>query len=151
MRLTFKPNRGRQWTAVCLTAAACVLAQCGHAPSSAGPRLAPTQPNRTSPLAESMRHLDAELVGFRTRFLEGDGEWAGATFTEFDLNDLAPTDSSLLVEGYKALAMAFEQRIADFNAHPDAASYSMVVSGCISCHQKACPGPLERIAKRELP
>ena len=48
-------------------------------------------------------------------------------------------------------AMAFEQRIADFNAHPDAASYSMVVSGCISCHQKACPGPLERIAKRELP
>ena len=59
------------------------------------------------------------LVGFRTRFLEGDGEWAGRRFYGVStLNDLAPTDSSMLVEGYKALAMAFEQRIADFNAHP---------------------------------
>ncbi len=128
-----------------------VWSQCGTAPSSSGPRLAPVQPNRTSPLAESMRQLDEELVDFRTRFLDVGGEWQGAAFTEYDLNDLAPTDSSMFVDGYQALAIAFEKRIADFNAHPSDDAYSMVVSGCISCHQKACPGPLERIAKRKLP
>ena len=45
----------------------------------------------------------------------------------------------------------FSLQIADFNAHPNPDSYSLVVTGCISCHQKACPGPLERISKRELP
>ncbi len=64
----------RPWTVIGLMLTAVVLARCGTAPSSA-PQLAPTQPNRTSPLAASMRYLDAELVGFRTRFLEGDGDW----------------------------------------------------------------------------
>ena len=148
---TMKPAKHvRAWTVIGLMLTAVVLARCGTAPSSA-PQLAPTQPNRTSPLAASMRYLDAELVGFRTRFLEGDGDWTGAAFTEVDLNNLAPTDSSMLVDGYQALAIAFEKRIADFNAHPNPDSYSSVVTGCISCHQKACPGPLERISKRELP
>jgi len=151
MPAQFPSNSCRQWTVICLAAGAMVLARCGTSPSSAGPRLAPTQPNRTSPLAESMRHLDAELVGFRTQFLGQVGDWDGAAFTEFDLNDLAPTDSSMLVDGYQALAIAFEKRILEFNDHPNSEAYSSVVSGCISCHQKACPGPLERIAKRELP
>jgi hypothetical protein len=143
--------RSRHWTAVVMAAFVLVSSQCGNAPTSEGPRLAPTQPNRTSPLAESMRQLDAELVDFRTRFLDVGGEWDDAAFSVYDLNDLAPTDSSMFVDGYQALAIAFEKRIADFNAQPSGATYSLVVSGCISCHQKACPGPLERIAKRKLP
>lgn len=128
------------------------LAQCGEGASceGGGPNLAPLQPNRSSELAEAMRQLDAELVSFREDHLAGDG-WEGKAFTEYDLNALAPTDSSMFVDGYKAFAMAFHAHVAAFNVNPGADTYMGVVNGCTSCHQKACPGPLERIAKRELP
>jgi hypothetical protein len=134
-----------------LVTAVILMAQCGPTRGKAEPKLAPVQPNRTSELAEAMRQLDAELVVFRDRFLEGDKRWAEASFTEYDLNDLAPTDSSMFVEGYTAFAMAFHKRVSDFNRAPGPETYAGVVSGCESCHQKACPGPLERIAKRQLP
>ena len=129
-----------------------VLVRCGRSESceGAGPKLAPLQPNRSSELAEAMRQLDAELVSFREDHLAGDG-LDGKAFTEYDLNALAPTDSSMFVDGYKAFAMAFHAHISAFNANPGAETYMGVVNGCTSCHQKACPGPLERIAKRELP
>lgn len=130
------------------------LARCGaDAESCEGrdSRLAPVQPNRSSALAEAMRQLDAELVEYRDVLLSDAPSLDGAAFTVYDLNDLEPTDSSMFVEGYTAFAMAFHQRIADFNASPGADTYVGVVNGCTSCHQKACPGPLERIAKRELP
>ena len=128
------------------------LVRCGSSESceGAGPKLAPLQPNRSSELAEAMRQLDAELVSFREDHLAGD-PWDGKAFTEYDLNALAPTDSSMFVDGYTAFAMAFHAHIAAFNADPDADTYMGVVNGCTSCHQKACPGPLDRIAKRELP
>ena len=127
------------------------LVRCGSSESceGAGPKLAPLQPNRSSELAEAMRQLDAELVSFREDHLAG-ADWDGKAFTEYDLNALAPTDSSMFVDGYKAFAMAFHAHIAAFNADPGADTYMGVVNGCTSCHQKACPGPLERIAKREL-
>ena len=137
-------------TALVLSAAVFMLSRCA-AESSSGPQLAPLQPNRSSELAASMRHLDAELVAIRTRITDGDGDWTGAALTEYDFNALAHTDSSMFVEGYTAFALAFHKRVADFNVAPGPDTYAGVVSGCTSCHQKACPGPLERIAKRELP
>lgn len=128
-----------------------VLAQCTPGEGQPHKKLAPVQPNHTSELAEAMRQLDAELVVFRDRFLEGDKSWSEAAFTEYDLNNLTPTDSSMFVEGYTAFALAFHKTVSDFNRAPGPDTYSGVVSGCESCHQKACPGPLERIAKRRLP
>lgn len=135
---------------VCLAGVA-LLSQCGGAPSAPAPRLAPLQPNRSSDLAEAMREADGELVHLRQAFLEEGADWAGTQLTVHDFNALMPTDSSMLVDGFQALAMAYQKRVLDFNAAPSAAAYSAVVTGCLSCHQKACPGPLERIAKRELP
>ena len=57
----------------------------------------------------------------------------------------------MLVEGFRALTMAFERHVAEFNAAPDAEKYQSVVGGCEACHLRSCPGPLERIAKRTLP
>jgi len=41
-------------------------------------------------------------------------------------------------------------KLEAFNAQPSADTYSEVVSGCLSCHMRACPGPIERINKRLL-
>jgi len=113
------------------------LVQCaggGEAPPSA-PRLAPAQPNVSSELALSMRDLDAELVSIRERLIAGE-DIADARFTEHNFLELAPTDSSMLIEGFQAFTMA---------------KYEAVVGGCEACHMRSCPGPLERIAKRTLP
>lgn len=129
---------------------ACV--QCGSTDGGAtpDPRLAPAQPNPTSALAQSMRDLDAELLNIRARLLDGD-DLTGARFTEHRFTELEPTDSTMLVDGFQALSMAFERHVAEFNAAPDAEKYSAVVGGCEACHMRSCPGPLERIAKRQLP
>jgi hypothetical protein len=147
-----KDYSGRRsvFVGVCLVGVA-LLSQCGQAPPAPTPRLAPLQPNRSSALAEAMREVDAELVQLRDAFLEEQADWAGAQLTAHDFNALMPTDSSMLVEGFQALAIAYQKRVLDFNAAPSADAYSAVVTGCVSCHQKACPGPLERIAKRVLP
>ena len=65
--------------------------------------------------------------------------------------DLEPTDSTMLVDGFQALSMAFERYVDEFNTAPNAETYAAVVGGCEACHLRSCPGPLERIAKRHLP
>lgn len=128
------------------------LVQCaggGQVPPS-DPRLAPVQPNVSSELALSMRGLDAELVSIRERLIAGE-DISDARFTEHKFLELAPTDSSMLIEGFQAFTMAFERHVAEFNSAPDAAKYEAVVGGCEACHMRSCPGPLERIAKRTLP
>ena len=137
---------------LCLMALALSLVQCaggGQAPK-ADPRLAPAQPNLSSELAVSMRDLDAELVSIRERLIAGD-DISDARFTEHKFLELTPTDSTMLVEEFQSLTLAFERQVAEFNAAPDAAKYEAVVGGCEACHMRSCPGPLQRIAKRTLP
>lgn len=146
-----RADAGRLSAVLLMTAIAIGLARCGGGESceGGGAKLAPLQPNQSSALAEAMRHLDQELVSFREDHMEG-VDWNGKAFTEYDLNALEPTDSSMFVEGYTAFAMAFHKQVAAFNAAPGADTYTGVVNGCASCHQRACPGPLDRIAKRAL-
>ena len=129
-----------------------VLMQCTGAAvetKKADPRLAPAQPNYTSELAQSMRDLDAELLEIR-ELLEAGEDVEGMRFTEYQFTALHPTDSSMLVDGFQALSMAFSHHVAEFNAAPAAETYSAVVGGCEACHMRSCPGPLQRIAKRYL-
>lgn len=138
-----------------LTACAVMLSFCSESgpttPMDGGPRLAPIQPNRTSALAESMRELDAELLAAKALIEQGDAALEDFRFSQVDFTQLAPTDSSMLVDGFAAFSMAFAHHVAAFNAAPSSETYSAVVGGCEACHMKACPGPLERIAKRQLP
>ena len=125
------------------------LAFCGEAPEQPQAKLAPLQPNRSSELAIAMRAMDGELVNLLARHAEAD-DWEGAALSELDLTQMMPTDSSMLVEGYTAFAMAFSKHVESFNTAPSADTYADVVSGCLSCHMRACPGPIERINKRQL-
>ena len=125
------------------------LAFCGQAPEQPQAKLAPLQPNRSSELAIAMRAMDGELVGLLARHAAED-DWGGASLSELDLTRMMPTDSSMLVEGYTAFAIAFGKHVEAFNAAPSADTYTNVVSGCLSCHMRACPGPIERINKRQL-
>ena len=134
------------WAIVALTLG---LAFCGEAPEHPQAKLAPLQPNRSSELAIAMRAMDGELVSLLARHAEEDN-WDGAALTLMDLTRMMPTDSSMLVDGYRAYAMAFGKHIEAFNAAPSAATYSDVVNGCLSCHMQACPGPIERINNRQL-
>ena len=125
------------------------LAFCGQAPEQPQAKLAPLQPNRSSELAIAMRAMDGELVSLLARHAEAN-DWEGASLSELDLTRMMPTDSSMLVEGYTAFAIAFSKYVESFNAAPSADTYTDVVSGCLSCHMRACPGPIERINKRQL-
>jgi len=97
----------------------------------------------------AMRAMDSELVSLLARHA-ADDDWEGASLSELDLTHMMPTDSSMLVEGYTAFAIAFGKHVEAFNAQPSADTYSEVVNGCLSCHMRACPGPIERINKRQL-
>ena len=134
------------WAIVAITLG---LTFCGQAPEQPQAKLAPLQPNRSSELALAMRAMDGELVSLLARHAEAD-DWEGAVLSELDLTQMMPTDSSMLVEGYTALAIAFSKHVESFNADPGADTYTDVVSGCLSCHMRACPGPIERINKRQL-
>ena len=134
------------WVIVALTLG---LAFCGQAPEQPQAKLAPLQPNRSSELAIAMRAMDGELVSLLARHAAAD-DWEGAVLSELDLTQMMPTDSSMLVEGYTAFAIAFSKHVEAFNAAPGADTYTDVVSGCLSCHMRACPGPIERINKRQL-
>lgn len=134
------------WATLALTLG---LAFCGEAPEQSQAKLAPLQPNLSSELAIVMRAMDSELVSLLARHAEEDN-WDGATLTLLDLTRMMPTDSSMLVDGYRAYAMAFGKHIEAFNEAPSADTYSDVVNGCLSCHMQACPGPIERINKRQL-
>lgn len=134
------------WSIIALTLG---LAFCGGEPNHPQAKLAPPQPNHSSELAIAMRAMDDELVSLLARHAE-EYAWDGAALTPMDLTQLMPTDSSMLVEGYTAFAMAFGKHIEAFNAAPGPDTYSDVVSGCLSCHMQACPGPIERINKRRL-
>lgn len=140
------PTRKTGWAVIAVTLG---LAYCGQAPEQPHAKLAPLQPNRTSELAAAMRTMDSELVGLLARHA-ADDDWAGATLSALDLTHMMPTDSSMLVEGYTAFAIAFGKHVEAFNLQPSAETYSEVVSGCLSCHMRACPGPIERINKRQL-
>ena len=134
------------WAVIAITLG---LAYCGQAPQQPQAKLAPLQPNSTSELAAAMRALDGELVELLSEYA-GSDDWKGASLSGYDLTQLMPTDSSMLVEGYTAFASAFGKHVEAFNAQPSADTYSEVVSGCLSCHMRACPGPIERINKRQL-
>jgi hypothetical protein len=114
------------------------------------PCLAPAQPNRTSELAQAMRDIDLELQSVLAVLSAGE-EATDFRLTEHDFSKLQPTDSTMLVVGFQALSIAFSSHVSNFNHTPSKETYMAVVGGCVSCHQKACPGPLERIAKRRLP
>ncbi len=124
------------------------LSFCGDEGKQAA-KLAPIQPNKTSELALAMRTLDSELVNLLAAHGE-DGSWKKASLSALDLTELMPTDSSMLISGYTAFAAAFGKHVEAFNERPSAEAYSAVVNGCLSCHQQACPGPIERINKRKL-
>lgn len=126
------------------------FARCGGGEAKSDPRLAPAQPNKSSPLAKSMRVLDAELLEVRQRLVDGE-RLDGVRLSEQHFMDLQPTDSTMLVDGFQALSMAFERYVDEFNTAPNAETYTAVVGGCEACHLRSCPGPLERIAKRHLP
>ena len=143
---------GRLLTSLGLLVFSLVLKQCAGAAVETGktdPRLAPKQPNYTSELAQSMRDLDAELLEIRELLVAGEGA-DGRHLTEYQFTSLEPTDSSMLVDGFQAMSMAFSHYVAEFNAAPTAETYSAVVGGCEACHLRSCPGPLQRIAKRYL-
>ena len=144
--------RGRLFTSVVLLVSSVALMRCAGGNienKQVDPRLAPVQPNYTSELAQSMRDLDAELLEIR-ELLEAGDDVEGKRITEYQFTALQPTDSSMLVDGFQALSMAFAHHVAEFNAAPAAETYSAVVEGCEACHMRSCPGPLERIAKRYL-
>jgi hypothetical protein len=122
---------------------------CGVEDNPPEAKLAPIQPNQTSELAQAMRTMDSELVDLLAQHAQTDN-WIGASLSPMDLTRLMPTDSSMLVQGYKAYALAFANHVGSFNENPSAETYSKVVIGCLSCHQQACPGPIERINKRKL-
>lgn len=135
------------WWAV--VGVALTLTYCGDSPTKPAAKLAPLQPNRTSELAAAMRALDGELVELLAQHA-GTDHWEGASLSVHDFTQLMPTDSSMLVEGYTAFAIAFGKHVEAFNAQPSADTYSDVVNGCLTCHMRACPGPIERITKRQL-
>jgi len=134
------------WAVIAVTLG---LAHCGQAPEQPQAKLAPLQPNQSSELAMAMRAMDSELVSLLARHA-ADDDWEGASLSELDLTHMMPTDSSMLVEGYTAFAIAFGKHVEAFNAQPSADTYSDVVNGCLTCHMRACPGPIERITKRQL-
>jgi hypothetical protein len=145
MRMASQKNR-----ALWVIAVLCFgLAFCGDSPNQSVAKLAPIQPNKTSELALAMRTLDSELVNVLAALGE-DGSWDKAFLSALDLTELMPTDSSMLIPGYTAFAAAFGKHVKAFNERPSAEAYSAVVTGCLSCHQRACPGPIERINKRKL-
>lgn len=127
-----------------------IVAGCGNAwPPS--PKLAPNQPNGSSPLASAMVAMDAQLLQtLEAVMADPNHSWEGLRLMSPDFLALAPTTASMINAHFEAQAPIYHLAIEQFNAFPSAAHYNEVVASCTECHLGTCPGPLERIAKREM-
>lgn len=127
-----------------------ILAGCGNA-WSPSPTLAPNQPNGSSPLASAMVAMDAQLLQTLDAVMaDSSHSWEGRRLMSHDFLALAPTDASMLNGHFEAQAPIYHLAIEQFNASPSAKHYNEVVASCTQCHLGTCPGPLDRIAKREI-
>ncbi|MCH1587615.1 MAG: hypothetical protein L7S02_00295, partial [Flavobacteriales bacterium] len=77
--------------------------------------------------------------------------WEGRRLMSHDFLALAPTAASMINAHFEAQAPIYHLAIEQFNASPSAKHYNEVVASCTQCHLGTCPGPLDRIAKREMP
>ena len=113
------------------------------------PRLAPNQPNGSSPLASAMVAMDAQLQHTLEAVLTDPSHtWEGRSLAAHALTGLEPTDDSMLNSHFEAHAPLYLLAIDQFNDAPSAATFNAVVQACTDCHLGTCPGPLDRIAKR---
>ena len=60
------------------------------------------------------------------------------------IHESEATDNSFLNNGLTLMSKAFEQKVIDFNNYPSVQNYTEIINNCISCHQRMCPGPLQR-------
>lgn len=120
-----------------------------ESPSCSAPRLAPNQPNGSSPLAAAMVAMDGQLQQTLQAVMEDPSHsWEGQTLVSHALLGLEPTDASMVNEHFQSHAPLYQLAIDQFNAQPSASHFNAVVTACENCHLGTCPGPLERIAKR---
>lgn len=137
---------------IALTIGMASLFSCSDANDScSAPKLAPVQPNGSSPLASAMVVMDNQLQSTLESVLSDSSKsWSGLTLVNHDLQGLTPTDASMINEHFEAHAPLYALAIEQFNNAPSAEHFNAVVDACANCHHGTCPGPLERIAKRRV-
>ena len=136
------------WGAAALGMAS-VLLGCEAETACTAPKLAPNQPNGSSPLASAMVAMDAQLQAtIESVMADPEHRWDGRSLATHDLLGLEPTDTTMINAHFEAYAPLYALAIEQFNASPSAIHYNAVVQACTDCHLGTCPGPLERIAKR---
>jgi hypothetical protein len=119
--------------------------------SCTAPRLAPNQPNGSSPLAAAMVAMDGQLQQTMQAVMSDPSHsWKGQTLISHALLGLEPTDESMVNDHFESHAPLYQLAIEQFNAQPSASHFNAVVTACENCHLGTCPGPLERIAKRRV-
>ncbi|MDA0939396.1 MAG: hypothetical protein O2990_00185 [Bacteroidetes bacterium] len=129
---------------------ACAWARCSpQAESGSAPKLAPNQPNGSSPLASNMVAMDGQLQAtLEAVMADPEHSWEGRSLMSHELLGLEPTDASMVNAHFEEHAPLYSLAIKQFNSSPSAQTYNAVVQACTDCHLGTCPGPLERIAKR---
>jgi len=128
----------------------CVISSCQpNSTECAAPKLAPNQPNGSSPLASSMVAMDAQLQATLQAVLaDPNHDWSSQTLASPNLLGLEPTDESMINTHFEEHAPLYALAIEQFNNAPSSEHFNAVVDACADCHHGTCPGPLERIEKR---
>jgi hypothetical protein len=138
------------WTGGLIALTIGVLSSCtSNSTECAAPKLAPNQPNGSSPLASTMVAMDAQLQSTLQAVLADPNHgWNSRTLVAHDLLGLEPTDNSMINAHFEEHAPLYALAIEQFNNAPSSVHFNAVVDACADCHHGTCPGPLERIEKR---
>lgn len=104
---------------------------------------------KTSELAALMRNMYADNELIKDKIING--EWPDSFPSYFaELHTAKATDPADINGTYKGLADEYLSRFDELKkAHKDkrVASYNALVTGCLSCHQVFCSGPVPKIKK----
>jgi hypothetical protein len=107
-------------------------------------------PNGDSEMALLMRAMESDLKAQRAALLEGTTP-PPITANVEDMLSATPSDESFLNSNFEGFVGVMK---ASFNAYTALEgnegrieAYNNVVTGCVTCHQSYCPGPVKRLQK----
>lgn len=105
---------------------------------------------KNAPLAVLMRNIHTESVSARAKIMSG--HKIGKFPKKFEkITTATPTDSAVKTKLFDAIAGEYIVASQKFYGNANKQHFNFLVSSCIKCHEKYCPGPLTRIRTLQIP
>lgn len=124
-----------------------------EASCSADVKVSPINPNGDSELALLMRKMYADADSIKKLITNNEGNITEEYIKELErIHTAIPTDKKVKTPEFEAYTklMIEEANTLFSNETNKADGFNSLVNRCVECHQRFCPGPIDKIKKLNI-